>query len=163
MNIIEKLKKLDEVCQFNEPEEVEKHLVPIQRLSNEELADTKFHEIPAHEEYYHLPYLKPDGKPVGGFGKALCRCLCYSDDTAIAVGRFWNYDYSYDHEIKMSLDAKPIKKDNRAEMEVRFYLLGCKHEYEEKPGSTKNLNLFRTEHLHVCSKCDHYYVVDSSD
>jgi len=50
---------------------------------------------------------------------------------------------------------------------VKFYLIGCKHEYREMgrdEAAEHNITgLFRTEHTHICDKCGHTYVVDSSD
>lgn len=164
--MIDKLEALSDACDYNDPADIQPLLLPIRQLSQRDLARTRFCESPVHAQTYQLPLLKPDGTPLGGFGKAYAFVEVYQDGTAIARLRCWKYDYRYDHEHKGCLDGKPSKAPNsRNDMTVRFYLLGCKHEYEEQShrASEFGLTLFRTDHLHICKNCGHRFVVDSSD
>jgi hypothetical protein len=137
-------------------------LIPIREINADELADTQFCESPEHVGFYCLPMLGRDGKPVGGFGHMTARVEVYSSGTAVARVRDWKYAYS---ENEASLDGKKEVRRTGNHMTVKFYLLGCKHEYEERNdlAQEKKTTLYRCEHLHSCKKCGHWYVVDSSD
>jgi hypothetical protein len=158
----EMIEKLDNLS-FHACRDVSKaELIPIREISPEELADTSFCEEPEHVGYYCLPMLGRDGKPLGGFGHQTARVEVYRDGTAVARVREWKYAYS---ENEGSLDGLKEVKRGPNSMIVKFYLLGCQHEYEERNdlAAEKKTTLYRCEHLHSCKKCGHWYVVDSSD
>lgn len=160
-----RLKAISHYCVTGNVEETKKHMVPVTRLSNEDLASTNFCERPVHTGEYALPCVTPDGEPIQ-WRHEWCLVEVFSDGTAIARCRRWKYDYCYEHELKASLDAKPIRKDAGNTMEVQFYLLGCKHKYREgtsEEARDRNVTLFRCCHLHICDECGHWFVVDSSD
>jgi len=160
--LLEKLKVIDHtVCRGGvDPE----NMVPVRELSPDDLAWTHFTDTPAYQGVFTLPYLNEDGTPVGGFGFAYCRVMVYNDGTAIALDRCWKYD-------RMALDGKPNKENQPTpisnHMTVKFYLIGCKHEYREmgreEAAEHGITGLFRTEHAHICDECGHTYTVDSSD
>ena len=158
--LLEKLKAIDYATSHSgaDPE-----ILPVQELSQDDLAWTHFSDLPAYQGIFTLPYLDEEGKPLGGFAMSYCRVMIYDDGTAIAVNRCWKYD-------RMALDGKPTQKEGwhpNNKMTVKFYLIGCKHEYREMgrdEAAEHNITgLFRTEHTHICDKCGHTYVVDSSD
>jgi len=166
--MIDALNALDDACGCNDPDEVSKCLIPIRQATQEELAYTLFDRTPCHTQVYEFPYLKPDGTPLGGFGKQHALTHVYDDGTAIAILRCWKYDYTYDHEHKGCLDGNPVKCPGpmQNEMTIRFYLLGCNHEYREgsqDEANERGITLLSMDHIHICDKCGHYTVFNSSD
>ena len=92
-----------------------------------------------------VPYLsKATGVPLA---KVAARVATPPESDSITVG-LWRFD-----------------ERGGNHMTVKFYLLGCAHEYEERndlAGERKTL-LYRCEHLYECKNCGHWYIVDSSD
>lgn len=167
-DMIGKLIALDNACDCNDPDEVSGHLIPIRQLTQDELAWTQFCETPCHAQNYQLPMLGPDKKPIGGFCKQHAYVEVYADGTAIARLRCWKHDYTWDHEHKGCLDGNPSKSPGpcKNDMTVKFYLLGCKHEYREgsrDEANERGIVLLSMDHIHICDDCGHYFVVNSSD
>jgi hypothetical protein len=139
-------------------------VVPIREINQEELAGTMFaSEMPDHTNYYSLPLLNTDGTRVGGFGYISALVDVYRDGTAVARTREWKYAY---RENEPTPDGrKPEVKRGENHMVVRFYLLGCKHEFEERPDLARDrgITLYSHDHYHVCKNCGHSFLVDSSD
>lgn len=164
---IEKLDSLERACETGL--DATEFLLPIVELDAEDLANTKFSEKPVDSRIRSLPYLNTEGKHIGVWSRAYVLVNVYEDGTAIAIQRTWKYDYAYDHmrNNAMTLDGSPTKSPApmKNEMTVKFYLIGCKHEYAEQSSNAKDFGivLLSMDHLHVCSKCGHKYVVNTSD
>jgi len=162
---IDQLTALTEACNCNDPDEVSRFQFPVKRLTNEELAYTQFCEQPALSQTFQLPMILPDGTPVGGFAKQFLKVNVYQDGTAIGWHRCWKYDYRWDHENKMTVDGKPVQCPpptngvSHNTMVVRFYLIGCDHDYHE----VYNKGNMRCDHTYECNVCHHRYTVNSSD
>lgn len=144
--------------------ELLENILPIRELSPMELAYTKFGENPAQTLIRQLPYLKPDKTQAGEWNRAYCLVHVYNDGTAIAISREWKYAYRAD---QMTLDGNPVKSPGvgKNDMTIKFYLIGCKHEYEEQSYNAKDygVSLLSMDHLHVCKHCKHQFVVNTSD
>lgn len=159
IDLVRRLEQISDSCHHSD---VEAELIPIREITQEELADTMFaSELPADTNYYSLPLLNKEGKRIGGFGYISAIVDVYRDGTAIARTREWKYAYS---ENEGSLDGKNEVKLGPNHMTVKFYLLGCKHEYEERSweAAEKGITLYSHDHYHVCKNCGHSYVVDTS-
>ena len=139
-------------------------VMPIVELNTQELYQTKFGTQPVESKIRKLPYLNPDKRQVGAWGWDYVQVNVYEDGTAIAVSRGWLYAYRSD---EMTLDGCPkiSPKPMKNECVVKFYLLGCKHEYEEQSHNAQEygVTLLSMDHLHVCKKCKHQFVVNTSD
>lgn len=165
--MIERLDALDVAC--HKGDDTTSLLLPVTELSSEELAWTSFSDRAVETKTRQLPYVNAEGKPIGAFSRAFVVVDVYSDGTAIARHRTWAYDYYYDHQMPnvLTLDGKPKKSPGAGKnhMTVKFYLLGCKHEYEERNDRAAefNLTLFHCDHLNICKKCGHRFVTNSSD
>ena len=157
IDMIRQLKTLSESCQNSD---VQADLIPIREITQEELANTLHaSEMPEHSGYYSLPLLNTDGTRTGGFGYISAIVDVYRDGTAIARTREWKYAYREDEPTPDGRKNETKRFENH--MTVRFYLLGCRHEYEERNdlfGGT----LYSHDHYHVCKNCGHAYLVDSS-
>lgn len=160
-DMIQRLEEQSKSCHYSDSPMLD--IIPIREVTPEDLANTLYaSEMPEHSNYYSLPLLKTDGTRVGGFGYISAIVDVYRDGTAIARTREWKYAY---RENEPTPDGrKPEVKRGENHMVVRFYLLGCKHEYEERPweASEKGITLYSHDHYHVCKKCGHSYLVDSS-
>ena len=135
-------------------------LIPIREVTQEDLANTLYAaDMPEHSGYYSLPLLNTDGTRTGGFGYVGAIVDVYGDGTAIARTREWKYAYREDEPTPDG--RKPEVKRGENHMVVRFYLIGCKHEYEERNDLYEG-TLYSHDHYHVCNNCGHSYLVDSS-
>jgi len=158
-DMIHLLEEQSESCHTDTPAE----LIPIREVTQEDLANTLWsNERAEHTDYYSLPLLNTDGTRVGGFGYISAIVDVYRDGTAVARTREWKYAYR-DNEPTPD-GRKPEVKREENHMVVRFYLLGCKHEYEERNDLAKKegITLYSHDHYHVCKNCGHSYLVDSS-
>jgi hypothetical protein len=160
IDMIRQLELLSESCHRSD---VQADLIPIREIGPEELANTLHaSEMPEHSGYYSLPLLNTDGTRTGGFGYISSIVDVYRDGTAIARTREWKYAYREDEPTP---DGRRVRRRPGANrMVVRFYLLGCRHEYEERPweAAKKGITLYSHDHYHVCKNCGHSYLVDSS-
>lgn len=136
-------------------------VMPIVELDVGDLYNTQFGQVPVQSKIRALPYLNPEKTPVVGI-RAYVLVNVYADGTAIAIHKAWKYAYS---EKEPTLDGCPVKKQGKNECVVKFYLLGCKHEYEERNDLAidYNITLLSMDHFVICKKCAHHYVVNSSD
>lgn len=160
LEMIGRLEALSESCHRSD---IQAELIPIREVSQEELADTMFgSELPEHTLHYSLPLLNADGTRTGGFGYQSAIVDAYRDGTAVARTREWKYAYSADEPTLDGSRRETKRGENH--MVVRFYLLGCKHEYEERSweAADKGITLYSHDHYHVCKNCGHSFVVDSS-
>ena len=139
-------------------------VMPIVELNVQDLYRTSFGTQPVESKTRKLPYLNPDKRQTGAWSHAYVQVHVYQDGTAIAIHKGWLYAYS---ENEMTLDGCPKKapKPMTNECVVKFYLLGCNHEYEEQSHHAKDygVTLLSMDHLHVCKKCNHQFVVNTSD
>ena len=154
------------LCQLSYSCHVDQHseLIPIREITQEDLANTLWsNERAEHTDYYSLPLLKTDGTRAGGFGYISAIVDVYRDGTAIARTREWKYAYREDEPTPDGRKSEVKRGENH--MVVRFYLLGCKHEYEERNdlARERGITLYSHDHYHVCKKCGHSFLVDSSD
>lgn len=159
-DFVRRLENLSSSCHTGTQAE----LIPIQEVDAQELANTMFaSEMPEHTNYYSLPLLNMDGTRVGGFGYVSAIVDVYRDGTAIARTREWKNGYRPGEPTPDGKNRYCSRMENH--MVVRFYLLGCKHEYEERPDLAREqgVALYSHDHCHVCKKCGHSYLVDSSD
>lgn len=165
VEMLEKIHKLDYACHHGSGATPDL-MFPVKEATQRDLAWTEFgNHIPQFMGYASLPYIDKEGKPLGGFGFAGCHFAVYWDGTAIAWNREWKYT---EHSLTKKRHPAPkggMWKNGRSrnDMTIRFYLLGCKHQYEEVSGESIGQTLFRMEHANKCKKCGHTYVVDSSD
>ena len=160
LEMVGKLIRIDHEARRNTVKK--EHLIPIQQISNEQLAYTSFGTYePQFTGYIALPNILIHSKKPG-MGFTGVQLMVFCNGTAIAFDRCWKYDYS---TINGTIDGKARRnrKNKQNEMTVRFFLLGCKHEYKEVSGKEVGLNLFPMEHARKCKKCGHTYVVDTSD
>jgi len=157
-DLVRRLELLSSSCHTGTQAE----LIPIQEIDAQELANTMWaSELPEHTNYYSLPLLNTDGTRVGGFGYISAIVDVYRDGTAIARTREWKNGYRPDEPTPDGKNRYCSKMENH--MVVRFYLLGCKHEYEERPDfGAGSIALYSHDHYYVCKKCSHSYLVDSS-
>lgn len=157
--LVRRLELLSSSCHTGTQSE----LIPIREICAQELANTLWaSELPEHTNYYSLPLLNTDGTRVGGFGYVSAIVDVYRDGTAIARTREWKYAYREDEPTPDGSRREVKRGENH--MVVRFYLLGCRHEYEERPweAADKGITLYSHDHYHVCKNCGHSYLVDSS-
>ncbi len=160
-DLVRRLEEQSKSCHYSDSPMLD--VIPIREVTQEDLANTLYAaDMPEHSGYYSLPLLNTDGTRTGGFGYVGAIVDVYGDGTAIARVREWKYAYR-DNEPTPD-GRKPEVKRGENHMVVRFYLLGCKHEYEERPweASEKGITLYSHDHYHVCKKCGHSYLVDSS-
>lgn len=114
---------------------------------------------PVYTGTWEFPIIRR-GKPIS---KALCHAYIFWDGTGIVFYRCWKYDAN-------ALDGKVhrYRGHGRAhnEMIARVYRFGCEHDYAEDNSRAVELGvapLFSHDHLNICRKCGHFFVVDSSD
>jgi hypothetical protein len=156
-NMIDMLEEQSASCHYSN---ASVDLIPIREVTMEDLASTLYaSEWPEHSGHYSLPLLNADGTRAGGFGYVSALVDVYRDGTAIARTREWKY--AYREEEPTPDGRKPEVKRGENHMVVRFYLLGCQHQYEERNDLYKG-TLYSHDHYHVCKKCGHSYLVDSS-
>jgi hypothetical protein len=159
-DFVRKLENLSSSCHTGTPCDP----IPVQEIDAKELASTMFVcELPEKTGYYSLPLLNVDGTRVGGFGYVSAIVDIYRDGTAIARTREWKNGYRPNEPTPDGKNRYCSKNENH--MTARFYLLGCKHEYEERPDLAKEqgITLYSHDHYNSCKKCGHWFVVDSSD
>jgi len=139
-------------------------LIPVTELTEEGLGYCNLNDTPTFQANVMLPYLNPDGTPIGGFGYAHVLVHIYNDGTAVGIHRCWKYE-------RMTLDGKPNHEDKPVgpstnHMTIKFYQLGCVHEYRGMTAeeiAERDIHLFHCDHANICEKCGHSFVVNSSD
>ena len=144
----------------------QEHLIPVKEMTQDELAWTQFGEhTPELTGYFSLPHKNEKGEIDGkNYLFSGVHVNIYWDGTAIAIHRCWKYEDTRENSVSGKLHKRPKTKGMYSnDMTIRFYLLGCKHEYEEVSGQSVGLTLFRMEHAYKCKHCSHVYAVDSSD
>ena len=155
-DFVRRLENLSSSCHTGAQAE----LIPIREIDQQELANTMCaSELPEKTGYYSLPLLNMDGTRVGGFGYVSAIVDIYGDGTAVARTREWKNGYRQGEPTPDGKNRYCSKMENH--MVVRFYLLGCKHEYEERPDLARE-PLYSHDHYYVCKRCAHSYLVDSS-
>lgn len=161
-DMIQRLEEQSKSCHYSDSPMLD--IIPIREVTQEDLANTLYaSEMPEHSGHYSLPLLNTDGTRTGGFGYANAIVDVYRDGTAIARTREWKYGF---RPADPTPDGRrnEVKRDVHNYMVVRFYLLGCKHEYEERNdlARSRGITLYSHDHYHVCKSCGHSYLVDSS-
>lgn len=145
-----------------------KPLPEVREIDQDELGNTVFcTHTPVYTGCWHFPVIRR-GKPVS---HALCHANIFWNGTGVIFYRTWKWDNGSRHS--WSLDGKYhrlrgphfVQGMPRNKMTVRIYLFGCQHDYEERNDRAGELGvtLFSHDHLRICRKCGHHFVVDSSD
>ena len=162
--LLEQLKAVDEDCHHGI---YGKTLPDFRELDPETLANTLFgSENPVYTGVAAFP-LKDNDNFVGGFGYSLMHFMIFRDGTGVAWNREWKYGSKNPtgKERKRRMGKDGYLTPNT--MVVRFYGFGCLHEYHEMSGEELSQcgvkAVFPCEHGHLCNKCGHFFVVDSSD